>query len=141
MQYLLLTSQYLQGTHKSVHTWTIHGLAVKAAMSIGLHSRDIVSKFTTLQQEMRKRTWYGCVLLDRLVLAELELHSLCSTRQLHLNADPLTRCCRSLSMTFGRPLAIPEDYIRLDVPKPLRTSIPSPDEVHQLSTAFYTASM
>ncbi|KAF4335206.1 hypothetical protein FBEOM_10950 [Fusarium beomiforme] len=67
VQYLLLTSQYLQGTHKSVHTWTIHGLAVKAAMSIGLHSRDIASKFTPLQQEMRKRTWFGCVLLDRLL--------------------------------------------------------------------------
>ncbi|KAJ4032063.1 hypothetical protein NW753_013372 [Fusarium oxysporum] len=67
VQYLLLTSQYLQGTHKSVHTWTIHGLAVKAAMSIGLHSRDIASKFTPLQQEIRKRTWFGCILLDRLV--------------------------------------------------------------------------
>ncbi|KAK2478753.1 hypothetical protein H9L39_08127 [Fusarium oxysporum f. sp. albedinis] len=67
VQYLLLTSQYLQGTHKSVHTWTVHGLAVKAAMSIGLHSRDIASKFTPLQQEIRKRTWFGCILLDRLV--------------------------------------------------------------------------
>ncbi|GKU10880.1 hypothetical protein FLAG1_10192 [Fusarium langsethiae] len=112
VQYLLLTSQYLQGTHRSVHTWTIHGLAVKAAMSIGLHSRDIASKFTPLQQEMRKRTWYGCVLLDR-----------------------------SLSMTFGRPCAIPEDYIRLDIPKCLPTSTPSSDEVHQMSIAFYTASI
>lgn len=66
MQFLLLTSQYLQGTHKSVHTWTIHGLAVKGAMSIGLHSRDIASKFTPLEQEIRKRTWFGCILLDRL---------------------------------------------------------------------------
>ncbi|KAI3585563.1 fungal-specific transcription factor domain-containing protein [Fusarium oxysporum f. sp. albedinis] len=90
VQYLLLTSQYLQGTHKSVHTWTVHGLAVKAAMSIGLHSRDIASKFTPLQQEIRKRTWFGCILLDR-----------------------------SLSLTFGRPCAIPEEYIRLDLPKTL----------------------
>ncbi|RGP72628.1 hypothetical protein FLONG3_6636 [Fusarium longipes] len=120
VQYLLLMSQYLQGTQKSVHTWTIHGLAVKAAMSIGLHSRDIASKFTPLQQEMRKRTWYGCVLLDR------------------PDAHELTR---SLSMTFGRPCAIPEDYIRLDLPKPLATPTTTTDEVHQMSTAFYNASI
>ncbi|EWY89828.1 hypothetical protein FOYG_07481 [Fusarium oxysporum NRRL 32931] len=111
VQYLLLTSQYLQGTHKSVHTWTIHGLAVKAAMSIGLHSRDIASKFTPLQQEIRKRTWFGCILLD------------------------------SLSLTFGRPCAIPEEYIRLDLPKTLPVPMSTSDEVHKMSTAFYNASI
>ncbi|WZH39126.1 Zn2-C6 fungal-type domain-containing protein [Fusarium acuminatum] len=112
VQFLLLTSQYLQGTHKSVHTWTIHGLAVKSAMSIGLHSRDIASKFTPLQQEIRKRTWFGCILLDR-----------------------------SLSMTFGRPCSIPEEYIRLDLPKPLPPCASISDEMQQLSTAFYNASI
>ncbi|CAH0021927.1 unnamed protein product [Clonostachys rhizophaga] len=87
VQYLLLTSQYLQGTQRSVQTWTTHGLAVKAALSIGLHSRDVMARFTPIEQEMRKRTWFGCVLLDR-----------------------------SLSMTFGRPGAIPEEYIQLDLP-------------------------
>lgn len=65
VQYLLLMSQYLQSTQKSVQTWTTHGLAVKAALSIGLHSRDAMSKFPPIEQEMRKRTWFGCVLLDR----------------------------------------------------------------------------
>ncbi|KAF4448973.1 hypothetical protein F53441_7623 [Fusarium austroafricanum] len=112
VQYLLLTTQYLQGTHRSVQTWTIHGLSVKAAMSIGLHSRDIASKFTPLQQEIRKRTWFGCILLDR-----------------------------SLGMTFGRPCTIPEEYIRLDTPKhlPLYTSVS--DQIQRLSTEFYNASV
>jgi hypothetical protein len=65
VQYLLLTSQYLQGTQKSVQTWTTHGLAVKAALSIGLHSAEATAKFSPIEQEMRKRTWFGCVLLDR----------------------------------------------------------------------------
>jgi len=65
VQYLLLTSQYLQGTQKSVQTWTTHGLAVKAALSIGLHSADAMAKFPPIEQEMRKRTWFGCILLDR----------------------------------------------------------------------------
>ncbi|KAG8352663.1 hypothetical protein FVEN_g9299 [Fusarium venenatum] len=112
VQYLLLTSQYLQGTHRSVQTWTIHGLAVKAAMSIGLHSRDIVSKFNPVQQEIRKRTWFGCILLDR-----------------------------SLSLTFGRPCAIPEDYIRLDLPHHLLLYTSVSEQVQYLSTEFYNASI
>ncbi|KAJ3547069.1 hypothetical protein NM208_g1698 [Fusarium decemcellulare] len=103
VQYLLLVSQYLQGTQKSVHTWMTHGLAVKAAMSIGLHSGKIASKFTPLEQEIRKRTW-------------------------------------SLSMTFGRPCAIPEEYIRLDLPTALPSSNSIP-EMQQLSTDFFNASM
>ncbi|XEV02970.1 hypothetical protein FSHL1_008257 [Fusarium sambucinum] len=112
VQYLLLTSQYLQGTRKSVQTWTIHGLAVKAAMSIGLHSRDIASKFNPVQQEIRKRTWFGCILLDR-----------------------------SLSLTFGRPCAIPEDYIRLDLPHHLLLYTSVSEQVQYLSTEFYNASI
>ncbi|KAF5712451.1 C6 transcription factor [Fusarium globosum] len=134
VQYLLLTSQYLQGTHKSVHTWTIHGLAVKAAMSIGLHSRDIASKFTPLQQEIRKRTWFGCILLDRLVFR------ITKTTDEKVMSQ-LTQLCRSLSLTFGRPSAIPEEYIRLDLPKILPVPIPASDEVHKMSTAFYNASI
>ncbi|KAJ3460853.1 hypothetical protein MRS44_011720 [Fusarium solani] len=100
------------GTQRSVRTWTIHGLAIKAAMSIGLHSRDIASKFTPVEQEMRKRTWFGCILVDR-----------------------------NLSMTFGRPCAIPEEYIRLDLPKPLPPCASVPEEIQSLSTGFFNASI
>ena len=81
-------SQYLQGTMKSVQTWAIHGLAVKAAMSLGLHSNQALAHFSPEEKEIRKRTWYGCVMLDR-----------------------------NLGMTFGRPLAIPEKYVKLDLPE------------------------
>ncbi|CAI7629374.1 unnamed protein product [Penicillium pancosmium] len=87
VQFLLLMGQYLQGTQKSVQAWTVHGLAVKAALQLGLHSRNASKSFSTLEQEMRKRTWYGCVVLDR-----------------------------TLSMTFGRPAAIPDNYVKLDLP-------------------------
>ena len=85
VQYLILMSQYLQGTHKSVQTWTTHGLAVKAALAIGLQSRDAMAKFSPTEQETRKRTWFMCVLVDR-----------------------------HLSMTFGRPSTIPDEYVKLD---------------------------
>ncbi len=88
VQYLLVMGQYLQGTQKSVETWTIHGLAVKAALQLGLHSAEASKRFSPLDQEIRKRTWYGCVILDR-----------------------------TLSMTFGRPAAIPDDYVKLELPR------------------------
>lgn len=58
-------SQYLQGTQKSVQTWIVHGLAVKAALSLGLQSERANSRFPPIEQEVRRRTWYGCVMLDR----------------------------------------------------------------------------
>ncbi|OBT39075.1 hypothetical protein VE00_09907 [Pseudogymnoascus sp. WSF 3629] len=87
VQFLLVMGQYLQGTQRSVETWSIHGLAVKAAMQLGLHCPKVSGHLSPLMQEYRKRTWYGCVVLDR-----------------------------TLSMTFGRPSAIPGDYVVLDLP-------------------------
>ncbi|KFY90238.1 hypothetical protein V498_06095 [Pseudogymnoascus sp. VKM F-4517 (FW-2822)] len=96
VQFLLVMGQYLQGTQRSVETWSIHGLAVKAAMQLGLHCPKVSGHLSPLVQEYRKRTWYGCVVLDR-----------------------------TLSMTFGRPSAIPDDYIVLDLPCNVGMSNPS----------------
>lgn len=67
VQLLLLMSQYLQGSEHSVETWNIHGLAVKAAYQLGLHSSKALQRYPPLEREIRKRTWYGCVMLDRQV--------------------------------------------------------------------------
>ena len=113
VQYLLLASQYLQGTQKSSQTWNLHGLAVKGAFALGLHSNQASQRFSPLEIEVRKRTWFGVVLLDRV-----------------------------LSMTFGRPPNIPEDYVRL----PLCQSWPSmkgfANAEHQKSSMdFFNASI
>lgn len=65
VQAMLLLSQYLQGTHRSTTTWNVHGLAVKAAFQLGLHSTSYSKNYSTLDKEMRLRTWYGCIILDR----------------------------------------------------------------------------
>ncbi|KAK0888247.1 hypothetical protein LTR02_016476, partial [Friedmanniomyces endolithicus] len=65
VQYLLLLSQYLQSTQTSIQTWAIHGLAVKAALQIGLHSSHASRECDRIEQETRKRVWYGCIVLDR----------------------------------------------------------------------------
>ncbi len=114
VQFLLLMSQYLQGTQRSVETWTIHGLAVKAALQLGLHSSGASSHLSPLVQEYRKRTWYGCVLLDR-----------------------------TLSMTFGRPAAIPDDHVIIDLPYHVNTENPSEpiDPRLEGSLQFFNATM
>ncbi|KAL4863687.1 fungal-specific transcription factor domain-containing protein [Aspergillus spectabilis] len=87
VQYLLLVSQYMQGTRSSIQTWATHGLAVKIALQLGLQSPETSKRFPPLEREIRKRTCFGCIVLDR-----------------------------SLSMTFGRPASIPEHYSRLELP-------------------------
>lgn len=111
--------QYLQGTQRSVETWTIHGLAVKAALQLGLHSVEASRRFSPLDQEIRKRTWYGCIVLDR-----------------------------TLSMTFGRPAAIPNDYVKIGLPCHIDDAIaqsspadPTEESLAQLSVNFFNATM
>ncbi|CAG9936781.1 unnamed protein product [Clonostachys rosea f. rosea IK726] len=87
VQYLLLMTQYLQGTQRSAQTWNVHGLTVKAALQLGLHVENASSGFNAVEREVRKRTWYGCIILDR-----------------------------TMSMTFGRPPAIPTQYVRMELP-------------------------
>ncbi|KAF4781536.1 fungal specific transcription factor domain-containing protein [Colletotrichum scovillei] len=64
VQAMLLMSQYLQGSQRSIQTWAIHGLAVKAALELGFHSELALQRFEPLEREIRIRTWYGCVVLD-----------------------------------------------------------------------------
>lgn len=67
VQFLLLVSHYLQGTESSIQTWNFHGLAVKAAYRLGLHSKHALDQYGPLEREMRLRTWHTCILLDRCV--------------------------------------------------------------------------
>lgn len=105
---------FLQGTQKPIQAWTTHGLAVKAAFQLGLHSKEASRSFPPLERELRKRAWYGCIILDR-----------------------------TLSMTFGRPAAIPESYVKLELPEPFESMGPSPAEYSQKqdSVGFFSATM
>ncbi|TKW51379.1 Activator of stress [Colletotrichum tanaceti] len=116
VQGMLLMSQYLQGSQRSVQTWAIHGLAVKAALELGFHSELALQRLDPLEREIRLRTWYACIVLDR-----------------------------TLSMTFGRPPIIPQHYIRTPLPKHFiaypRTSDLSQWSREEESTMFWNATI
>ncbi len=96
LQALAVMTQYLQGTSRSAQTWRLHGLLVQAAFQMGVHNSEGLTKSSPLEQEVRTRTWYTCVVLDRM-----------------------------LSMTYGRPPLIHDDY--------LQTNLPSDVELDDLS--------
>jgi hypothetical protein len=114
VQYLLLLGQYLQGTQKSVQTWVTHGLAIKVAMQLGLHSTQAAKVYPPLEQEIRKRTWFACITLDG-----------------------------TLSMTFGRPPTILEIHVKPELPVPysLTASEAGADRLEEMSVDFFSSTI
>lgn len=66
VQYLLITSQYLQSTNSPHQTWMVVSLAVRTAQSLGLHLPDTsTARPTATERELYRQLWHGCVLMDR----------------------------------------------------------------------------
>ena len=89
IQALLLMCHYLQGTMELNECWTLAGLMIRTAVSIGLHLTPERLPITMVEKEVRKRVWWGCFILDR-----------------------------TLSWKFGRPTSI-QSTNALDLPLPL----------------------
>ncbi|KAG6996506.1 Sorbicillinoid biosynthetic cluster transcription factor 2 [Fusarium oxysporum f. sp. conglutinans] len=68
VQMLLLTAVYLQSTTYSSRYWTMVALATRMAQSLGLHlKRSASGTSNQVEREMRRRIWYTCVALERLI--------------------------------------------------------------------------
>ncbi|KAJ5378411.1 hypothetical protein N7509_011530 [Penicillium cosmopolitanum] len=90
IQCLLLMAQYLQSTDSAHQCWIVTGLAIRNAQSLGLHLPQTIARFSTFQeQQLARKIWHGCVLMDRV-----------------------------MSMTFGRPAMISK-ISSGDVPLPV----------------------
>jgi hypothetical protein len=89
VQALLLMCHYLQGTMELNECWTLAGLMIRSAITIGLHLSPEKLSLTIVEKEVRKRVWWGCFILDR-----------------------------TLSWKFGRPVSIQASNI-VEVPLPL----------------------
>jgi transcriptional regulatory protein GAL4 len=79
VQALLLLSNYAQKRNRPNTGWNYLGLAVRMALSLGLHKEFPHWEITHLQREMRRRVWWGLFVFDS-----------------------------GASITFGRPVLLPE---------------------------------
>ncbi|KAJ3542298.1 hypothetical protein NM208_g3405 [Fusarium decemcellulare] len=77
VQTLLLVALVLQGTPFPDRCWNAVGVACRVAQGLGLHTTSTYGAPESRVWQVRCRTWYGCVVMDKLV-----------------------------SMTFGRPTMI-----------------------------------
>ena len=67
VQALLLIGQYLHGSLELNDCWTIVGLAIRTSQGLGLHLDETAFTTNLVEQEIRKRTWWGCFVLDRVL--------------------------------------------------------------------------
>lgn len=66
IQCLLLMAQYLQSTDSAHQCWIVTGLAIRNAQSLGLHLPQTITRFPSFQeQQLARKLWHGCVLMDR----------------------------------------------------------------------------
>lgn len=72
VQSLLLMCQYLQSTLELNQCWSLVGLMIRTAISLGLHFNPPASEtLTTIEKEVRKRVWWGCFMVDRTLSMKL----------------------------------------------------------------------
>lgn len=64
VQALVLLSNYTQKRNKPNTGWNYLGLAVRMALSLGLHRELPEWKLSLLQREMRRRVWWGLFIFD-----------------------------------------------------------------------------
>ncbi|OAG36760.1 hypothetical protein AYO21_09033 [Fonsecaea monophora] len=67
VQALLLMGQYLHGALELNNCWTVIGLAIRTAQGLGLHLNPATFTSDKIEQEVRKRVWWGCFVLDRVL--------------------------------------------------------------------------
>ncbi|KAL6874721.1 FAD/NAD(P)-binding domain-containing protein [Trichoderma novae-zelandiae] len=67
VQALLLGARYLQSSSYSDECWTVLGLAIRIAYDLELHRPPDPAQFDCIEQQVRKRVWYACFGLDKLL--------------------------------------------------------------------------
>ncbi|KXJ88815.1 hypothetical protein Micbo1qcDRAFT_197147 [Microdochium bolleyi] len=83
IHFLILAVVLYQGTQRSVQAWNTHGLVIRSAIALGLHSDVPGHSGDPIQEEYRRRTWSVIYCLDQVLCA-----------------------------AFGRPTGIPDQHLR-----------------------------
>lgn len=67
VQTLLIVALYLQSTPYPHRCWNSIGVACRLAQGLGMHEAQMYALKGPLEQEIHRRTWHGCVMMDKYV--------------------------------------------------------------------------
>ena len=103
VQGLLLMGRYYHGSLELNNCWTVVGLAIRMAQGLGLHLD--ANSFTSdlIEQEVRKRVWWGCFVLDRVLSMKVG-------RPPTIHDGP--------GIEVGLPLAVDDEFLTSDPSRP-----------------------
>lgn len=85
IQTLLIVALYLQSTPYPHRCWSSIGVACRLAQGLGMHEAQLDAFKDPLEQEIHRRTWHGCVMMDKIVSMTYGRPSMTS----HLPSVPL----------------------------------------------------
>ncbi|KAM0325129.1 hypothetical protein ACHAQA_007668 [Verticillium albo-atrum] len=71
VQSLLLAGHYLFTGEYQLRCYNLVGLACRAAVGLGLHSERHADRRLAVENEMRRRAWYGCLQMEMTVCMTL----------------------------------------------------------------------
>lgn len=75
VQALLIVALFLQSTPYPHRCWNSTGMACRLALGLGLHESHLEDSKNPLEQEIHRRTWHGCVMMDMYLLPQASNHS------------------------------------------------------------------
>lgn len=96
MQALLLMCHHSQSAMDLNETWSLAGLMIRSAFGIGLHLNSPSGLLQAPEDEMRKRIWWACYVMDR-------------TLSMKTGRPPSIRSLESLTVEL--PLNVDDQYI------------------------------
>lgn len=71
VQALLLAAQFAISSEHPIRCYNIVGLACRIAVGLGLHTEKNAHRRSTLENEIRRRVWYGCLQMEMTVCMTL----------------------------------------------------------------------
>jgi len=91
VHYLLLVVIHCQGSQRSVQAWNNHGLVIRSAMALGLHSTPVKSTIDPIQKKYRQRTWVVIYCLDKVLSAAFGRPAGVADNQVVMRGSPWER--------------------------------------------------
>ena len=127
VQALLLMGHYLQSTMELNQCWSVVGLAARIALGVGLHLDPTDWDMDPIEKELRSRTWYGCLSIDR-VLA------------LKYGRPPAIRDDETITIPLPEPFLDDESSQNYDTAVGLRATIALARILEEMRSSHYTPS-